>query len=100
MATEKECQEALDKHENQLSSLPNVVGLGVVAEDDSVDEPSADKLAVGVYVRQKLPKEALKRKEMVPAKLEIPKGKKKIKIKTRVIEQGEVTLEEPGIEKL
>ena len=95
MATEEECLEALDKHEKKLTSLPGVVALGVVSEVETVDTPTSDKLAVGVYLK------TLKHKDKVPDTLDIYIKNKKIKIKTRVIEQPEdITFEEPGNEGL
>ena len=91
MASQKKCEEALDLHADLLSALSNVVGLGVVPE---TDRGSSKRFALAVYVKQKLPSEQLDPGDVVPKTLEVPgRGRSSSRVKTRVIEQGEVTLE-------
>ena len=83
----------MDLHEERLSSLENVVGLGIVAEDEETS--SSRDCAVAVYVEKKVPSDELAPSERVPKWIEVPgRGKTKHRIQTRVIEQGEVKLEE------
>jgi len=99
MATQQQCKRALDLLEGRLSRLQNVVGLGIVEEKDSpVRQRGAKRLAVAVYVRKKVPLEQLRPEDVVPPVLEIAGRKGTVKVPTRVIEQGEVTLEPAGRE--
>lgn len=89
MATRRHCRRALEIHDERLSSLKNVVGLGIV--------PAGRKgsFAVAVYVTRKLPRDQLKSEDLVPRRVEIPgRGKRKHRIPTRVIGQGVVRLED------
>ena len=61
-------------------------------EERSDGAPSSD-LAVAVYVVKKLPLEELAPNEVIPSLLEVRQGKRVAKVRTRVIEQGEVSLE-------
>lgn len=90
MATREQAKRALDRHEDDLSQRANVVGLGVVpcAEGDG--------MAVGVYVRKKLPRARLAPADVVPENVSIPGRSETIEVPVRVIEQGEVSLERPG----
>lgn len=94
MASEKQCERALEAFEDQLGSLPNVVGMGIVPEDEA--DPDSSGLAVGVYVTRKLPKEELEPDELIPQRLEYRDRRGRHTVKVRVIEQGEVQLEGAG----
>lgn len=99
MATEAQCERALEANEDRLGSLPNVVGLGIVQEDE--DDPTSHGLAVAVYVTKKVPKGELKPEERVPPTLIIPsryEGDRSRQVPVRVIEQGEVELESFDLE--
>lgn len=99
MATEAQCELALEANEDRLGSLPNVVGLGIVPEDD--DDPASRRLAVAVYVTKKVPKGDLKPEERIPPSLSIPsphKNRQSRRVPVRVIEQGEVELESFDLE--
>lgn len=95
MAAQKQCEQALEQHEQRLILLKNVVGLGIVPLEERSDGARASDLAVAVYVVKKLPLEELAPKEVIPPLLEVRRGKSVAKVRTRVIEQGEVTLESP-----
>ena len=88
MAKRSDVVKALDQHEQELSRRRNVVGLGVVPADDSQKE-----LAVGVYVVQKVPLEELPEGEVIPKTLPVKVRGKTLRVPTRVIEQGKVTVE-------
>lgn len=96
MATEKDCEQVLAKHEVALFNRPGVVGLGIVSADESM--PGSDQLAVAVYVQTKLPLEDLAEEHVIPEtlELELPGGSREVPV--RVIEQGPVELEEFGFE--
>jgi hypothetical protein len=88
MANRATCLRALAEHEDELSQLPHVVGLGVVPLDD--DKPRGD-LAVGVYVANRVPD------DVIPSKLEVKdRNGHGIEVPVRVIEQGPVELESAG----
>ena len=99
MASEEQCERALEANEGRLGSLPNVVGLGVVPEDE--DDPTSRRLAVAVYVTKKVPKEELEPEERIPKTLRIPgrggrRGSRRVPV--RIIEQGEVEFESFSLE--
>ncbi len=106
MATEKHCERALDQHEEKLSLLPGVVGLGIVSTgeadpggDEDVSRASLpDDLAVAVYVEKKLPPEEVAEDDRIPETLEIPGVDGPRQVPIRVIEQGPISLEEFEIE--
>lgn len=93
MAAQKQCEQALEQHEQRLILLKNVVGLGIVPFEERSDGARASDLAVAVYVVKKLPLEELAPREVIPTILEVCRGKRITRVRTRVIEQGEVTLE-------
>ena len=59
---------ALEKYEDMLRSLPNVVDLGVGVK--KVGGNTVTLIAVKVYVSRKVPKEELAEDERVPIKLD------------------------------
>lgn len=61
MATQKQCEIALEQFADALSRLKNVVGLGVVQADD---EGNRRNCAVGVYVKKKVPIAKLSAKDL------------------------------------
>ena len=90
MATETQALRALDAHEETLGRCKNVVGMGVVP----ADEAGGKQMAVGVYVKKKLPLDRLAEKDVVPTTLEVMVGNRVVTVPTRVIEQGTVKKEE------
>jgi len=92
MATESQCEKALDFFEEQLSQITNVVGLGIVPAKEGRERGPRD-CAVAVYVKKKVPANRLAAKDLVPTTLTLPGSKRDVEIPTRVIEQGEVELE-------
>jgi hypothetical protein len=91
MASKKQCEQALDRYAEEISRLKNVVGLGIVPENEKGDR---SEYALAVYVAKKLPTTALAVGELVPETVELPgRGNATHQIKTRVIEQGVVELE-------
>lgn len=96
MATQAQCQKALDLHEQALSNRRNVVGLGIVPVEDVTKHPGRLDLAVAVYVKKKLPKSRLAVQDIVPEELEVRGKSGVVKVPTKVIEQGEVRLEPLG----
>ncbi len=91
MATEKECEEALELYEKVLSKRRNVIGLGIVPLEEGEGE---EDLAVAVYVEKKVPESKLAPGDRIPRTLEVRKKRRKRKVPTRVIEQGPVSLEQ------
>jgi hypothetical protein len=92
MATQVQCKRALELFETDLTQRKNVVGLGIVPSDEQPDSGRRD-LAVAVYVKKKVPSKQLSKKDLVPDSLTIPGRKGPVQVPTRVIEQGEVRLE-------
>ena len=89
MATSKQAMAALNAYGDSLTRLQNVVGIGIVAACD--DRP--EEQVVGVYVARKVPLEELDLTEVVPKVLVLEPGSLKLKIPTRVIEQGRISKE-------
>jgi len=97
MATQAQCERALDLFETELSRRKNVVGLGIVPAEE---EKPGGGLAVAVYVKKKLPADQLAKGDLVPETLSVPGRKGAVQVPTRVIEQGEVRHESAGKESL
>lgn len=94
MATQRQCKRALERFEQELTSLKNVVGLGIVPAEESEETRGRRECAVAVYVVKKLPIAQLAAADVVPETLSMPgRGGAKVAVPTRVIEQGEVRLE-------
>jgi hypothetical protein len=93
MATQSQCERALDLFESELSRRKNVVGLGIVPIDHEKSGPGRQDCAVAVYVKKKVPAHRLSEKDLVPDSLTISGRSGPIQIRTRVIEQGKVQLE-------
>jgi hypothetical protein len=91
MATQRQVERALERFEEDLSRYPNVVGLGILPLDESAPDP--DAMAIAVYVSHKVPESRLAKRDRIPKSVEIEAGGRALRIPTRVIEQGEVTLE-------
>jgi hypothetical protein len=91
MSSEKQCLRALELHEDELASLPNVQGLGVVAAGGA--GAAGGDLAVAVYVDKKRPLEELAPEERIPETLELRDGGRVRRVPVKVIEQGPVALE-------
>lgn len=97
MATRTDCLKALALHEEALSKLKNVVGLGLVeTEREQTDDGSPRvELAVAVYVRRKVPPGELAPRQRIPAFLVVPSAGGEREVAVRVLEQGSVELEDP-----
>jgi hypothetical protein len=94
MDTSKEgkYRRALEYHEERLSQLPNVVGLGIT-EDPRRSKKGRPALAVGIYVSKRVPRAELGADEVIPKRLTIGKGTYRW-VHTRVIESGSFKAEE------
>ena len=94
MDTSKEAKyrRALEFHEERLSRLPNVVGLGIT-EDPRRSRKGRPALAVGIYVSKLVPREELEADQVIPKRLTIGKGTHRW-VHTRVIESGSFHAEE------
>ena len=97
MASKATFEHALDEYDEQLSGFPNVVGLGIVSFDEK--NIKSKRLAIGVYVSHKVPRQELDESELIPEYLEVHERGRAQKLPVRVIEQGEITLEDQGIGK-
>ena len=100
VASEALCKRALDQYEEDLARRNNVVGLGIVQVDDDSERSGRSDLAVAVYVKKKLPVKELAPEDLIPKELEVSSGKRVARVRTRVIEQGEVRLESGELETL
>jgi hypothetical protein len=95
MANVEHVRKALDLFAGELSRKKNVVGLGRVPSDNK----SGD-WELAVYVSEKVPPEKLAAADLVPKTLEVPGRGQSHPVTTQVIEQGPISLETPGPEKL
>ncbi len=86
MPTEDDVKRILDEYADRLTSLPNVVGVGLVPADEEKGES-----AVAVYVRSKVPEAQLKPSEIVPPTLTSTIAGAPVNVATRVIEVGDIT---------
>lgn len=95
MATKQQCNRALEKYQGYLSSLKNVVGLGIVRKEskDGAELSSDKQYVVAVYVSKKIIPERLKKIHVVPKILELGAKKNSPFVYTCVIEQGEPDFE-------
>lgn len=84
MGSQAALKKALELHENRLSALPNVVGLGIV------DRPADQGSAVAVYVSKKVPLRELNRADRIPKRLSAQLGRQLGWVPVSVIEQGAV----------
>ena len=73
--------------------MAGVVGLGVVPLEEDGSGRGAAKMAIGVYVKKKLPLDRLAEEDVVPATLKVRQGKRVVEVPTRIIEQGKVVKE-------
>ena len=99
-ATEDEARATLDQHEDLLSSLPNVVGMGIVpAGDEGAATASTQALggsqggsgsAIAVYVQRKVDAGDLDAEQRVPSHLPSVRGGRQKDVPTKVIEVGEI----------
>jgi hypothetical protein len=94
MATQAECERALNRFAEDLSRRRNVVGLGIVRSEESLRPASHRNLVVAVYVRRKLPRDELAEEDVVPAVLRLPGHGRIIEVPTRVIELGDISLKQ------
>lgn len=93
MASKRQCKRALSLHEEKLGQYKNVVGMGVIRLDKEDEKSRNSTDAVAVYVRKKVPEDELPPTEVIPRYLEIKGREKVLRVPTKVIEQGEVSLE-------
>lgn len=94
MISRRQAERALEIHGDELSSYPNVVGVGVRwAGGGDRPDPGSD-YAVAVYVSNKVPPDELGPDGLVPGYVEIPGRGRVHKVAVRVIEVGD--LEEQG----
>lgn len=84
MVSETEAKRMLPAAHAHLTSLPNVIGIGVVTDDDG-----GATAAIAVYVRAKLPKDRLKPGEIVPETVHAVVDGVPLSAPTKVIEVGE-----------
>ncbi len=90
MATQRQCELALERFEDDLSARRNVVGLGIVAEDE---EGNSRGRALGVYVLKKVPLEKLSAKDRLPKTVTVSKAGTDVVVPVRVIESGAIVAE-------
>lgn len=86
MATPDEARQAADRHADDLSARPNVVGIGT----RPVDEATGADHAVAVYVSRKVPAEALRPDERLPATVDLTTGRGTTQVPVVVVEIGPV----------
>ena len=90
MAKPEHVKRALELYSQEIGQKKNVVGLGRVPSE------KGGGWELAVYVAKKLPESEIAAADLVPKELEIPGKKEKVRVKTQVIEQGEVVLEPGG----
>jgi hypothetical protein len=89
MAKATHVDRALDLFADELTRKKNVVGVGKVPSESSVGDWN-----LAVYVEKKVPEDELAAADLVPKTLEVPGRSQAVQVKTKVIEQGVVTLED------
>jgi hypothetical protein len=90
MATRPQCLRALELYERTLSGYKNVVGLGVVPLEQR--KRGSREYGVAVYVSRIVRR--IEAADRIPGVLRVPGKKEEVEIPVRVIEAGEVSLEE------
>lgn len=70
MATPQQARQAADQHADDLSTYPNVVGVGTRPVEEA-SAGTADQHAVAVYVSRKVPGQQLRDRERLPATVEL-----------------------------
>lgn len=87
MSSRAQCEAALALYRSALLAFPNVVDVGIAPLDRTeVDEAAAD-LAVAVYVRLKVPLDALEPDDVLPSFLQVRDNVSTYKVPTRVFER-------------
>lgn len=96
MATEQQCVRAIEKHADEFErrARDNFVGVGI--QPLLEDAPKGGEFVVAIYVQRKLPESELDVEDIMPKHVRVRAGGRTVTVRTRVIEQGEVTLEGPG----
>lgn len=84
MASEGDVKRIVDEYADKLTSLPNVVGVGVQSDKGALGS------VVAVYVRAKVPEQTLKPSEIIPRTLTATIAGQRIDAPTRVIEVGDI----------
>jgi hypothetical protein len=94
MAKASHVDRALDLFADALTRKRNVVGVGKVPAEDAAGE-----WRLAVYVEKKVPEDQLAAADLVPKTLEVSGRGESVQVRTKVIEQGRVSLEDvPGLE--
>lgn len=91
MAKQKVCEDALEQYGDELSKLPNVIGLGIVPNE--VGDFESEDLAIAVYIERRVPEDQLQTQDIIPKKIKILSGNVIEEVLTKVIEQGKISLE-------
>lgn len=92
MAKASHVDRALDLFSDELTRKKNVVGVGKVPAEETAGE-----WRLAVYVEKKVPEDELATADLVPKTLEFTGSGQKVEVRTKVIEQGIVSLEDiPG----
>lgn len=87
MASEAIVQRALELYDEELSRLPNVVGVGIV------DDPHGDGAALAVYVKRKVPEEALEPQQRIPNFVSVRWNQEEYRVPVSIREGGTPRLE-------
>ena len=93
MATIRQCRRALELHEQELSCIETVVGLGVVPASESPRGGGEQDMAVAVYVTRMPRRNEIESGKPIPEKLVVKGRQGAIEIPTRVIQTGEFVAE-------
>jgi hypothetical protein len=88
MATQRQAQRAAEQNADDLSSYPNVVGIGVQPLEAAADEPGERQHVVAVYVERKVPRDALGVDEQLPGYVEIAGRPEPVRVPVKVVESG------------
>lgn len=95
MASRSQAQRAAEQHADDLSSYPNVVGIGVQPLDEARSGPQLEH-AVAVYVERKVPRDELDLAEQLPGHVELPGRGGPIRVPIKVVESGSFAVEQLG----
>ena len=94
MATIRQCRRALELHEQELSCIESVVGLGVVPASKSGGGGGGKQdMAVAVYVTKIPRRKKIVSGKFIPQKLVVSGRHGAVEVPTRVIQTGKIVAE-------
>lgn len=96
MATGPQAQRAADQYADDLSTYPNVVGIGTRPLGDQRSATDSGTHAVAVYVSRKVPADQLAAHERLPDYVEVRERDRTTQVPVVVVETGDIEPEGGG----